>query len=369
MWAIMLRVLGFLLSLSTLSALAADLQILNVYPGAGSVAGGDAVTVIVSYRNPPVICDPMPCDYFVDVYFGDVKAPSAVNAGNGVIDVITPPHARGKVPVSVELLGEKKTRYDYTFVDREDPLVPSDNYEKIIIPAAVSAPGGANGAFGSLWKSELWVTNRNSAPVELFIEDPRCAPGTGCSGTGYPALAAGETRKLSLPAGTPELGRIVHVQKGGAANVVFSLRIRDVSRSEDNHGTELPLAREADLRTDGITILNVPIDSRSRAALRIYSNEPVVRDIPVRITLTPIDGGAGPVSKTLTLNVTPADRFFMAYAQASFIGDLRNEFPELAEGTYRIDVQNADPVFVHALWALASVTNNRTQLVTAVVPQ
>jgi len=198
---------ALLLLLLTVPLLADNLEIQNAYPSNGSVRGGDLVTIEVTYTNGSIICDPFPCDYFVEVWFGDVKARKAVNLGKGIIQAITPPHARGTVPISVELLGEKKTRYDYTFIDREDPFFPDYNYETVVIPTAVSAPGGSPGAFGTLWKSELWVTNRGAFPVELFLEDPRCAPNAGCRGTGYPFIAAGEVRRLTLPPGTQEIGR------------------------------------------------------------------------------------------------------------------------------------------------------------------
>lgn len=343
-----------LLLLVALPMLAADLQVESVFPDQGSVSGGDLVIIHVRYRL-DVICDPISCDQFVDVAFGGVKARSAVNRGHGLIEVITPPHARGRVPVSITLLGETRSDFQYQFVDREDSGIPLQNYDVVLVPAAITAPVGAPGAFGSLWKSELWVTNRGAHPVELFFEDPHCTP---CRGSGYPALAAGEVRKLELPANSGGDGRLIYVQKGGADNVVFSLRVRDISRSDDNHGTELRLAREAD-RRGPVTLLNVPIDSRSRTALRIYGV--FTGGFNAKVTFTPIDGGTTAITKSVFVNAPqPNDGFHAALA---FIGDVRAIFPELAEGSYRVDVEGA------SIWALISVTNNRTQLVTAIEPQ
>ncbi len=346
-------VLSLLLLLAALPLLAVELDVLGVFPDQGSVAGGDVVLIDVRVRNAP-ICDPVACEALLNVTFGGVKARSVVYRGHGLYEAITPPHARGNVPVGVELLGANRSNFVYTYADRETFPMPQ-NYDTVLVPVTITAPDGAAGGYGSLWKSELWVTNRGANRVELFFENPRCAPDTGCGGSGYPALAPGEVRQLVLPAGSGGDGRLIWVQKGGAADVVFSLRVRDVSRSEDNHGTELPLPRQAD-RGVRVTLLNVPIDNRSRAALRIYGDS---GRFTAQVTFTPMHGGTA-VTKTVSVD-GPADAF---HAGMTFV-DVGAMFPELAEGAYRVDVVgNGVP-----LWALASVTNNRTQLVTAIEPQ
>lgn len=347
-------VLALLLLLAALPLLAIELDVFDVFPTQGSVAGGDVVLIDVRIRNAP-FCDPVACENLLNVTFGGVRARSVVYRGHGLFEAITPPHARGNVAVGVELLGVNKSNFVYTYADRETFPMPQ-NYDTVLVPVAITAPDGAAGGFGSLWKTELWVTNRGANRVELFFENPRCAPDTGCGGSGYPALAPGEVRQLVLPAGSRGDGLLIWVQKGGAADVAFSLRVRDVSRSEDNHGTELPLPRQAD-RREQVTLLNVPIDNRSRAALRIYSD--YFGQFAAQVTFTPMNGGAA-VTKIVPVNA-PAEGF---RAAMTFV-DVGAVFPELAEGAYRVDI-NGPRV---PLWALASVTNNRTQLVTAIEPQ
>ncbi|HJQ37074.1 MAG TPA: hypothetical protein VKB93_08040 [Thermoanaerobaculia bacterium] len=351
-------VLSLSLLLATVPLFAATSVVIeNLYPNEGSVAGGDQMFIEARYTRDGLFCDPIDCASLVTVTFGGVQARSAVHRGRGLYEVVTPAHARGRVPITITLPGATASGWNYTFIDRETSHLPIQNYDIVLVPAAITAPGGAPGAFGSLWKSELWVTNRGAYPVELFFEDPRCAPNAGCAESGYPALAPGEVRQLVLPANSGGDGRLIWLQKGGAADVAFSLRIRDVSRSEDNHGTELQLPHEAD-RRDKVTLLNVPIDNRSRAGLRIFGE---YAGFNAKVTFTPIDGGTTAATKSVLVNAPqPNDGF---HASMAFIGDVRAVFPELADGTYRVDIEGAP------LWALVSVTNNRTQLVTAIEPQ
>jgi hypothetical protein len=68
------------------------------------------------------------------------------------------------------------------------------------------------------------------------------------------------------------VGFLYYLQKGAAEDVGFSLHISDLSRSSQNVGTEVGVVRERDFRTT-VDILNVPIDGRSRATLRLYGTD------------------------------------------------------------------------------------------------
>ena len=352
----------FLSLLSTAAFAGQFLEIDSIRPDVGSINGGDLVLIDIRYQLDNPICDPISCEQLVQVYFGDVPARSVVN-DRGLLRAITPAHAKGTVPVTVTLLNLTATRYTYRFVDIQDASKPDWNYDRVLLPVAVSQAGGVQGAYGSIWKSELWVTNRGEHPVEVFVGDPVCIDPVFCAGKGYPLLAPGQTKQLHVIPNTQNAAYLVYVQKGGADDVVFSLRVRDVSRTDDNHGTEVPVPREDELHADGATILNVPIDDRSRTALRIYNITGGIQPLDVPVKISTLDGTVV-ASKTITLQPVeiPRTTSFLTYAAYAMLGDLRLEFPELPQGTYRIDLEG--PV-----WGLASVTNNRTQLVTAIGPQ
>src|SRR3712207_5325903 len=90
-----------LLLVSALGTTAAEVEIVNVFPVAGSVGGGDLVEISVDL-NYVDRCDPFPCYTNPDVFFGDAPA-EVVTADDRRIVVRTPPHAPGAVTVRVHI--------------------------------------------------------------------------------------------------------------------------------------------------------------------------------------------------------------------------------------------------------------------------
>lgn len=230
------------------------------------------------------------------------------------------------------------------------PAADSD-YERVLVPVAVSgAP--LPGAYGSVWISELWATNKGTQRVELCSAD--------CAGKPFPAIEPGQSLKIAVPADDINAGYQLWLQKGGAQDVTFSLRVRDTSRFDDNHGTEIPVAREHEY-AENATLVNVPIDSRARTTLRVYADAGTAPSMTVRVEMTSLTGPEILATRTLELRDPAGDLF---HAHFGTLGDLRTEFPNLPEGSYRITIRAPAPTF-----PLVSVTNNRTQLVTAIAPQ
>lgn len=85
-----------------------------------------------------------------------------------------------------------------------------------------------------------------------------------------------------------------------------------------------------------------------------------------RGVITVITPPHAPGQKQVTVQMGQAGDPRALYTMYSTLDDLRASFPNLPDGKYRIEVVSLDVPFLHALYALASVTNNRTQLVTAI---
>ena len=345
-----------LILVCALSLSAAEVEILSFTPHFGSVGGGDLVEIFVrlDYTDN---CDPFPCYMNPDVYFGSARA-HVVSASQTRIVVRTPPHAPGQATLRVDMAGYTATTPE-TFRYADATAAPfAFNYERVLIPVAVSgAP--LRGAYGSVWISELWATNKGTHRVELFAGHPTCT--ADCAGKPFPGIEPGQSLKIAVPADDVNAGYQLWLQKGGAEDVTFSLRVRDTSRFDDNHGTEIPVARADELEQNA-TLVNVPIDSRARTTLRVYADP--AGDVPsvtVRVEVTSLAGPEILATRQLELRDPAGDLF---HAHFGTLGELRTEFPNLPEGSYRITVRGQVPVF-----PLVSVTNNRTQLVTAIAPQ
>lgn len=352
-------ILAFALGIS-----AAEVEVVRVHPPGGSVGGYDLVEIDVALDYVDR-CDPAPCYTQPAVRFGDTPA-RVLSADRNRIVVLTPPHAPGPVPVRVSIAGYDATATQtYFYIDANG--VPSiDNFDRVLVPVAV--PGAPlPGAYGSVWTSELWATNTGDHRVELFADVPRCT--SNCAGKGFPAIEPGQSLKIELPRDNMNAAYLVWLQKGGANDVTFSLRIRDISRLDDNHGTEIPLPRMHEFE-EHAALVNVPIESRARTALRVYADGGNLRSVLVRVEVTSLTGPEILASRLLELRAPLQDGLPGQFqAHYNMLGDLRTELPNLPEGSYRITVRPAQPALARKVFPLVSVTNNRTQLVTAIAPQ
>ena len=232
-------------SLLTLSAFAtppAVPSVTSIAPGGGTVTGGDTVTIRVSDTLLQcAICSP-PL-YEAEVTFDGIPARS-ITATTDTIYAVTPPHAAGAVTVVVTSEGHSYGTASFAYYGFGGPILRS-NYERVLVP--LSLPGdGVPGAFGSLWTSELWVSNPTPYPVELF-NDISCT--IVCldppPGGGYPQLPANTFFKLSSLNLLGDYGFLYYAQKTYANDLSFALHVADVSRGADNAGTEIGVVRRA----------------------------------------------------------------------------------------------------------------------------
>lgn len=372
----------FLLSLTlalALLATAATAGSIRILSHLGSVGGGDIVLIRgdadVLFFSP--VCDPAPaCD--PQVSFGGTPARSVSYFDENTVQVITPAHVKGTVDVTVKgLFGSVTLPGAYAFDGFGGKLARS-NFETVLIPILLGPEGRPlPGLDGSLWLSELWVRNRSAYPVELFTGgypscNLLCSP--CCLGTTrFPSLVAESFKRLDANnfAGVIP-GYLYYVQRGGAGALTFSLRIRDVSHSSENLGTEIPVVSEEKFAGE-IDLLNVPVEAGSRAALRVYGMTERAGVVTLRI-FSMSDGRLMDerpfILGAATVGNSQDDLLHDMPRQASYgvIYDLRAAFPALPPGRYRLNVA-ANPSVGGRYWAFASVTNNVTQLFTTVTPQ
>jgi hypothetical protein len=233
--------------------------------------------------------------------------------------------------------------------------------ERVLLPI-LTPP--VHGAFGSEFHTELRIANDSENVVFLLgLDSRRCSP--ICLPTLFPlTLDPNEEvgpEDITL-SGSP--GRFVFIDADQVSSVAMNLRVHDVTRDGLNYGTEIPIVRESDFKTNRITFVGVPTDARFRNTLRIYGESPIdvlvtVGDLaPVRVRLT---GGF-----TFPGGIDLSDFFKPAYAAFS-------SFPT-GIAPVRVTVE-ADPDFVSLLpievplWAFITVTNNDTQVISTITPQ
>lgn len=233
--------------------------------------------------------------------------------------------------------------------------------ERVLLPI-LTPP--VQGAFGSEFHTDLRIANESDNVVFLLgLDGSRCSP--LCLPSLFPLTL--DPHEEAGPGditlnGAP--GRFVFIAADQVSSLSMNLRVHDVARGGLNYGTEIPIARESDFRTNRITFVGVPTDARFRNTLRIYGESPI--DVLVKV------GDQAPVRVRLTGGfsfpggIDLSDLFKPAYA--SF-----NSFPT-GNAPVRVTVE-ADPDFVSLLpieiplWAFITVTNNDTQVISTITPQ
>lgn len=326
-------------------------------PARGTVTGGDVVTIFVSPCDKPV------CP--LHVFFGGVEAEARFEDGR--VRAVTPGHAPGQVEVRIEVGGNTylgSSPFTYAGMGTEPNR---ESYEQILIPVPLPPPGSETpGANGSRWVTELWAWNIHLARnVELFSGSPPCV-GTCTVGDSYPFI--GPTRAYQL-AGVP-YPPLFYVQKNYSRDVHFSLHVYDASRGHENSGTQVPVVRESEYRTEFVQLMNVPIGGPVRTSLRtfVFRLGTQISSVYLRIFREGVEGQPLVTDLVSFAAVQPshATASFPAAAPNGFINDLRAKYPQLTEGRYRIELVAQ---YGGILWAMATATNNETNLTTVYSPQ
>jgi hypothetical protein len=245
--------------------------------------------------------------------------------------------------------------------------VNRQDFQVILVPLSFEVE--KDGAFGSLWSTEIWLRNLGVTPLPFAQGPPDCR--IICPDGPLFTLPAQKTIRWRNDISHRLVpGVLLYVEKARADELAISLRIRDTSRSLAE-GTEIPVVREPALLPRRITLLNVPIGGDSRSHLRIYdaTNAP---DTVVRIRLIAEEDDVllREMVVLLERGMTAIAAFspFPSFAEIQNLGDV---LPLLQEVTpsQRIRIEIESLVGDRQLWAFASVTHNETQFVTVVSPQ
>jgi hypothetical protein len=234
--------------------------------------------------------------------------------------------------------------------------------ERLLVPVLHH---GAPGRFGSLWVGSLLAGNRADVPV--FFS----------TGFGISSLPGGGLVRIQPGATVPVFGsvtlggQIFAVEKEYADDVHLSLRIADVNRRPVNQGTEIPIVREQDWKTEPVELLDIPTDVLVRQTLRIYEPEGTNRT-GVRVAFHPLFGTQPPIAEVVLeprggseMTLSPWFSGVPAFVE---IPDLIAAFPQLAiQERIRIRIEPLTPGMRY--WAFVTITDNATQQVTVVTPQ
>ncbi len=328
-----MRIAAFLpAALVALSLSAQEVQF-TMTPASGPTEGGTEVTIKGSFAEWPYT-----------VMFGSTPAVETRRVDATTLVARTPPHLPGVSEVRIfEYDIFLATGLTFTF----EGAVPEEHFERVLLPAFTQP---VQGALGSEFHSRLRAVSSRDW-VQLFGVEEQCLilcpepPDL----TDFALIVSLSDSLLFEPNGTP--GRFLFVPQNQIGNLAANLRVFDVSRADLNFGTEIPVVRESDFRERRITLLGAPGGvNHFRNTLRIYAVKPMTVNVLVN----------GFFNRTVTL-APGANLFEPAYAQ---IGDLPTE------QDLTITLEESGPTDGPAtpFWALLTVTNNETQVITTISP-
>ncbi|HYC60470.1 MAG TPA: IPT/TIG domain-containing protein [Thermoanaerobaculia bacterium] len=306
----------------------------TITPDNGPTSGGTHVTIKGDFGQWP---------YSVD--FGDISVP-ATRVDEHTLTAITPPHMPGRVDVVIFEYDIGITT-DLTF---EYIGTMPDDYARLLLPVFTPA---VHGAFGSIFVSDLRVLNYGgmSASIHGLVAD--CAPVICIPSEGPYDLSPGSETTNFVPNGNP--GRFVYVKKDQAVGLAMNLRVYDTTREALNFGTEIPIVREDEMPLNRVVFTGVPTDPRFRNTLRIYSTFPFTAIVTV--------GNRAPVRVRMLDTTGIYDPSYAIFGDFPADGN-----PVRVTIDAELDFQTLLPVDV-PIWAMITVTNNETQMISTITPQ
>lgn len=241
-------------------------------------------------------------------------------------------------------------------------------YERFLVPIVTTQP--IPGAAGSLWSAKLLVRNGTADDVALY---PFIADVPGLPTVPGQNIPKHRTLRLDIWGVPDQPGALMFIDKSVASDVYFHLRVQDLSRQSQTWGTEIPVVRDSDLRTEKISLLGVPVSDGFRYMLRVYDPDgrPDAR-VRVRVFGTSVRSYPfGEEDQLLGESEIPLRPPYPGHAWHvpgyAELGDF-SQFASL--GGYEQVLVEVEPVNDGLeIWAFVSVTNNETQHVTVITPQ
>ena len=233
--------------------------------------------------------------------------------------------------------------------------------QEILIPLTID--GSVSGGYDSEWITDLTVYN--GSEEEVIYVPPSCEPFLPARFCIAPQSLPPKrsVKRDHLRKELPGPGVILNILSGPADALEFNLRVSDVSRSQENLGTEIPVVRARDARIGVTNLLAVPTREEFRALLRIYDFDGRPETLfRVRI----FDATA----ENLVAETELVTHGYSSYPHPDVIsspGYAEMPIPATPGGQGRIEI--TPMTRGSRFWAFASVTNNITQMVTLVTPQ
>ena len=224
---------------------------------------------------------------------------------------------------------------------------------RVLIP--ISVPNPVSGAYGTLWRSELWIHNGLDRDMPLY-----CWGNAGslllCDGINAGVTEQPSTGVLSLSKSGALLLYLGLKEGEDPSQFNFSCRLFELSRHTQPAGVHVPVLRDGEFHKQPSWFIGISGSAASRIALRVYDPDAYKRDGAVRVDM--IDSHGAMIGGTI-LRLQYGGVWQPGYAA---IYDLSAAFPQLAN-VERYDVRVTPLTPGMEYWAMVSVTDIESQQV------
>ena len=224
---------------------------------------------------------------------------------------------------------------------------------RVLVP--ISVPTAVPGAYGTLWKSDLWIHNGLDRGMPFY-----CFGDIGsfplCDGIGAGVTAQPSKEVLSLSKSGALLLYLEFEQGEDPRQFNFSGRLFELSRHAQPAGVHIPVVRDGQFYKQPSRFVGISGSAANRVALRVYDPDAYTRNGAVRVDMIDLHGAT--IAST-TLRLQYAGVWDPGYAA---IYDLAAAFPQLAN-VDRYDVRVTPLTSGLEYWAMVSVTDVDTQQV------
>ncbi len=234
-------------------------------------------------------------------------------------------------------------------------------WKRVLLPVVMRNMPGLN---GSIWETDITALIESDS-FDLF---PRACVRTQCF-VQVPVRRPFRPSDYGVAGPSAKPATFLYSHAEQSDRVKYNLRVRDLTRTSETWGTEVPAVREEEFRTTPILLMPLPVDPLFRTTVRIYDFD--ARE-GAQVTIhVYADQEAEPratLVRTFTTwpeKVTTASLpVYPGYIQLD-LGEAGAALAGAETAWIRIEPRTEGLKF----WAFASVTNNPTGHVTTVTPQ
>lgn len=271
----------------------------------------------------------------------------------GNLWVTTPPLAPGVYDVTIarnDPPSQPSARAAF-YVFNESSAFDATQFERVLLPLYFEGPG----AHGSQWITEQVIANPRpwaipTGHLELSL-----------SMAWFNRVLEPRSYYTDSIFGSPH-GFGLLLPRADADDVAIAIRVRDVSREAEGFGTEIPAVRERNMAYNtSLSLLDVPLDPRYRAKLRVYAFLPEAEHAAAIVTTVARGGATQGTTRGISLRRNCEQGQTCAevplYAEVDFEG--------VQDGRIDVHIDGPDEALT---WGFITVTNNDTQQVTTVTP-